>query len=255
MTVVSSAVLAEACAASLSAIAQRAPRVHCITNIVAMNYTANMLLAVGAVPSMSLAADEITDFVGRADALLINLGTLDETRRLAIPKAIQAAQDKHKPWVLDPVFINASPNRLRYARKLISQRPTVIRGNADEISVLADDAEFPALSLARGLSVVVVQTGEPDLITDGAQTITLANGHPWMARITAMGCALSALLGAFLAVEKDPLLAAAQALLALGVAGEAAAEQAAGPGSLQTALLDQLYGLDSDVLQRKAKLL
>ena len=36
----------------------RAPRVHCITNAVAQAFTANVLLAAGAVPSMTIAVNE-----------------------------------------------------------------------------------------------------------------------------------------------------------------------------------------------------
>src|SRR3979409_2371982 len=75
----------------LARIRARRPRVHCITNAVAQNFTANMLLAAGAVPSMTIASDEIADFVARADALLVNLGTLDPERRAAIEIAIATA--------------------------------------------------------------------------------------------------------------------------------------------------------------------
>src|SRR4030088_1218525 len=87
----------------LARIRARRPRVHCITNAVAQNFSANTLLAVGAVPSMTIAADEIADFVARADALLINLGTLDPERRIAIDLALAAAGER-VPWILDPVF-------------------------------------------------------------------------------------------------------------------------------------------------------
>ena len=255
MTVISREALAQGCANSLKAIATRHPRVHCITNAVAMNYSANMLLAVGAIPSMSLAADEITDFVARADSLLINIGTLDEIRRQAIPVAIANASEANKPWLLDPVFINTSPNRLSYAQDLLAHKPAVIRGNADEINTLSGTTEHSPQTLAHEIGCIVAQTGNPDVITDGNRTITLANGHPLLARITAMGCALTALIGAFLAVEKDTLLATAQALLALGVAGETAAAQVAGPGSLQVILLDQLYQLNATILAEKIQLL
>ena len=59
------------------------PHVHCITNSVAQNFTANVLLAAGATPSMTIAAEEIGDFVSMADALLINLGTMDSARTKA----------------------------------------------------------------------------------------------------------------------------------------------------------------------------
>src|SRR3954464_9011987 len=89
----------------LERIRARRPRVHCITNAVAQNFTANMLLAAGAVPSMTMASDEIADFVARADALLVNLGTLDPERRAAIKIAIDMAGGR-VPWILDPVFVD-----------------------------------------------------------------------------------------------------------------------------------------------------
>src|SRR5215467_6120498 len=74
-------------------VAARAPRVHCITNAVAQNFTANVLLAAGAVPSMTVDPGEIAAFIGGADALLVNLGTLDGERREAVRIAIDTAAE------------------------------------------------------------------------------------------------------------------------------------------------------------------
>src|ERR1700675_5100910 len=97
--------LADIAADVLARISERAPRVHCITNSVAQQYTANMLLAAGAVPSMTISPEEIGAFVAGADALLVNLGTFDAERRSAIDVALGAAGGKGVPWLLDPVFI------------------------------------------------------------------------------------------------------------------------------------------------------
>src|SRR6516165_9811042 len=75
----------------LSRVRARGPRVHCLTNAVAQNFTANVLLAAGAVPSMTAAPEEIAQFVAHADALLINLGTLDRERREAAGIAVEVA--------------------------------------------------------------------------------------------------------------------------------------------------------------------
>ena len=99
----------------------RSPRVHCITNSVAQAYTANMLLAAGCVPSMSLSAEEIGGFVARAEALLVNLGTFDAERRGATGVAIAAAHEHRRPWVLDPVFVDRSPARAAFARDLVAR--------------------------------------------------------------------------------------------------------------------------------------
>jgi hydroxyethylthiazole kinase len=242
------------CATSLQAINGRSPRVHCITNAVAMNYSANMLLASGAIPSMSMALNEVADFVAGASSLCINIGTIDEQRRRAITIAIETARSHNKPWVLDPVLITASEARHHYAEALLEQHPAVVRGNAGEIALLAKTEYNAAQQLARTADCVVVQTGASDQITDGDRCITIANGHPMMTRITALGCASSALLAAFLAVEKDIFKAAIQTFLALGVAGEIAAESSPGPGSLQIHILDQLYRLDRMQLQQRSRI-
>src|SRR5215207_2355207 len=113
----------------LERLRERAPRVHCITNAVAQTFTANVLLAAGAIPSMTLSADEIGTFVARADALLINLGTFDEGRRDASATALEVASEEGVPWVLDPVFIDRSEPRAVYARSLVGHKPRAIRLN------------------------------------------------------------------------------------------------------------------------------
>jgi len=237
----------------------RGPRVHCITNTVAQAYTANMLLAAGGVPSMTLSAEEIGGFVARADALLVNLGTFDAERREAAEIAIEVATEERLPWVLDPVFVNRSEPRAAYARTLAARKPGAIRLNRAEFKAVAgfepeaepDGAALSAYALDC-LSVIGL-TGPVDVVTDGARTITIENGDPLMASVTAMGCAGSGLLAACLAVENDPFVATVAALLALGVAGEVAAMTAHGPGSFAAGILDALHGLKRDVLIQRAR--
>src|SRR5580698_9706302 len=116
----------------LARIKSRAPRVHCITNSVAQAYTANVLLAAGAIPSMTISREEIAAFVAGADALLVNLGTFDGERRAAIGVALDAARQAGKRWVLDPVFIERSPARAEFAGRLLAQAPAVVRLNQAE---------------------------------------------------------------------------------------------------------------------------
>ena len=232
----------------------RGPRVHCITNTVAQAYTANMLLAAGGVPSMTLSAEEIGGFVARADALLVNLGTFDAERRAATGVAIAAAHEHRRPWVLDPVFVDRSASRAAFARDLVRRGARVVRLNHAELTALADGAtREDAMAYARATGVVVAVSGAADLITDGMRTIAIGNGHPLMARVTAMGCAGSALVAACLALEPDALLASAAALIALGVAGEIAAEKSAGPGSFAFHIIDALATLDAPTVMARAK--
>lgn len=234
---------------------QRRPRVHCITNAVAQTFTANVLLAAGCVPSMTIAPREVAAFVGRADALLVNLGTFDAERQKASLTAIAAANKAPKPWVLDPVFIDRSPPRAAFARKLLAKRPAVVRLNESEFVALggkgADAAALARYAAAR--RTVIGLTGAHDFVHDGTRLATVANGHPLMAKVTAMGCAGSALVAAFLAVESDPWLAAAAALVAFGVAGEVAAQRARGPGSFAVEIVDALHALDGATLVEKAR--
>ena len=233
----------------------RGPRVHCITNAVAQTFTANTLLAAGAVPSMTLAAEEIGAFVARADGLLVNLGTFDDERRAATAAALKVAAERRIPWVLDPVFIDRSAARADYAKSLVAQKPNAVRLNGAEFAALSgSEPEDAALAAyARDTRAVMALTGTVDRITDGAQQTRIENGHPLMARVTAMGCAASALTAAFLAVESDAFAATASALLCFGVAGGLAGERAQGPGSFPAALLDALYALDKHTLEEKAR--
>lgn len=239
----------------LTRLRARAPRVHCITNAVAQTFTANVLLAAGAIPSMTLSADEIGAFVARADALLVNLGTFDAERRDATATALEVASEEGVPWVLDPVFIDRSEPRATYAKSLVAQKPGAIRLNAREFTALsgAEPDEAALSSYALDTLSVVALTGTVDRITDGANGVAIENGHPLMARVTAMGCAASALNAAFLAVESDPFEASAAALLCFGIAGGIAGERAPGPGSFPAALLDALYALDEKTLAEKAR--
>jgi len=219
-----------------------------------------VLLAAGAVPSMTLSPQEIGGFVAGADALLVNLGTFDAERRAAVEAALDAAathgKPMHgKPWLLDPVFIERSPARAEFARTLVARKPAVVRLNAAEFAALSgnDQAGDAPARFAKAHSTIVALTGRIDIVADGARRVKIANGDPLMAQVTAMGCAGSALLCAALAVERDPWLATIAALTAFGVAGEVAAREAAGPGSFAVAMIDALHMLESATLRMHVK--
>jgi len=247
--------VAETAATLVQRLRARIPRVHCITNAVAQNFTANLLLAAGCVPSMTLDPSEIASFVADADALLVNLGTLDAERRAATEIAVETAARDGVPWVLDPVFIDRSAARAEFARGLIARSPSVVRLNQAEFAALvgAEPSPDAVRAAARANGVVIGLSGETDLVTDGERTAIIANGHPLMAKVTAMGCAASALIAACLGVEPDAWRASAAALTLIGVAGERAAAAAAGPGTFAVAIIDALYRLDRATLIAHAK--
>lgn len=255
---------------TLAAIRERVPLVQNITNFVAMDIAANVLLAVGASPAMVHAAEEVTDFVAKADALTINIGTLSPAWIDSMSLAVGRAVELGKPWVLDPVGAGATPYRRLTAGRLRDLRPSVIRGNGSEIIALADaetssgrgvdstDSSDQALDaakvLARRSGAVVAVTGERDHVTDGEQTITVTGGHPLMAKVSGLGCAATCLIGACCAVTGDRMLAAAHGLAIMATAGQQAAGKADGPGSLRLYLLDALYNLDEKRLRGEAQI-
>lgn len=228
-------------ASILVRVAERRPRIHCLTNTVAQNVTANMLLAFGAVPSMASHPDEIEAVAAGAGALLINLGTISPEGERAVPILLEVARAGGKPLVLDPVFVELSPLRMRLAEEALRLPGIVVRGNEAEMQALAP-------RLAQAPSATRVTTGPVDRIEGPFGSLEIGHGHPLMTRVTGLGCASSALVAACCAVEPDPVLAAAAALTAYGIAGEIAAERSAGPGSFAMHLVDALAGLDAQGL-------
>jgi hydroxyethylthiazole kinase len=256
--------------ADLRAIRKRKPLVHQITNYVVMNETANATLALGALPVMAHALQEVEEMASAASALVLNIGTLSDDWVEAMLLAGRAANRAGAPLVLDPVGAGATRYRTETSRRLLRDLDVaVVRGNSAEIATLAGRAAEirgveavgaaggPELArdAARALGCVAAVTGPVDHVSDGEQTISVSNGHELLGTVTGTGCMSTAITGCFLAVRPDdPLEAAAEALVAFGVAGEEAAKKAKGPGSFHVALYDALYGLDPDKLDKQAKI-
>ena len=253
----------------LDRVRRRSPLVQCITNYVAMNYAANALLAAGASPAMVHAPEEAGEFAGLAGAVTINIGTLSSPWLEGMRAAAKAANENGTPWVLDPVAHFATAFRRQAVQELLACKPTIIRGNASEIMALAGDAsagrgvdsgdsveraEVSALVLARRTSAVVAVTGVVDFVTDGQRSARIAGGSEWMPKVTAMGCALTGLVGAFAAVAPAmPWEATVGALTCFSVAGTQAARESSGPGSFAWRFIDALAALPGEVLQAQAQ--
>jgi len=255
--------------ADLAAIRERKPLVHQITNYVVMNETANATLALGALPVMAHAREEVEEMAAAAGALVLNIGTLEPAWVDAMLAAGRAANGAGVPIVLDPVGAGATGYRTETARRLASELElAVIRGNAAELATLAGRAaeirgvesigaaDAPgelARTAAADLGTVVAVTGPVDHVSDGGQVVAVANGDPLLATITGSGCMSTAITGCFLAVADQPFSAAAEALAAFGVAGEDAAREAHGPGSFHAALYDALHRLHPTTLDARAR--
>lgn len=246
------------------------PLVHCITNYVAMNYAANVLLAAGASPAMVHTPEESGEFAAIASALTVNIGTLSPNWQDGMIAAAKSANEAGKPWVLDPVAHFATQYRRDSVAELLKLNPTIIRGNASEIIALAggqsagqgvdsgdpvEQAEEAARTLATAQNAIVAVTGEVDFVTDGTRAVRIAGGSPLMPKITAMGCSLTALVGAYVAIAKDQAFEATVAALTnFAVAGTLAAKTANGPASFMTAFVDGLHNLDAQTYAKTARI-
>jgi hydroxyethylthiazole kinase len=257
--------------ATLRELRERKPLVHQITNYVVMNETANATLALGGLPVMAHAREEVEEMAGLASALVLNIGTLSEHWIEAMLIAGRAATERGIPIVLDPVGAGATAYRTETARRILDEvRVTVLRGNAGEVATLVGaDAEVRGVESiaaglepaeladkgARKLDVVASVTGPIDHVSDGERLLAVANGHELLAAVTGTGCISSALTGCFLAAKpEEPLEAAAEALAALGVAAEDAASGAEGPGTFHARLYDALASLDPATLDGRARI-
>lgn len=253
---------------ALRALRAKKPLVQCMTNVVASNFTANALLALGAAPTMVEDMGEASQFTKVADSLLVNVGAVTKPQADAMRAAVSHANMGGKPWVLDPVGVGALPLRTFTAKELMRRFPALIRGNASEINFLvnnevsgrgvdttvtSDDVAQSAARLAGVTHAAVLVTGETDYVAaEGAPLVAVANGSPLMARVTGLGCAQGAIAAAFLGTlggkaRWESTLAAA---LVVAIAGEQTAVKAKGPGTFVPAFLDALDSLKpEDVLK------
>ena len=259
---------AQLTAQALDRIRERTPLIHNITNFVVMNDTANVLLALGASPVMAHAIEEVREMVAYAGALVLNIGTLEESWIEAMLVAGEEANVRDVPVVLDPVGVGATKLRTATTERIRSDvRVAVVRGNAAELAAIAgleakirgvdavssgDPVSAARLAAARFEGVAVV-SGAVDYVADATRLAEIHNGHPLMGRITGSGCMATAITGAFLAVEPDPFLAGIEAMIAFGIAGEVAAERSAGPGTFRQQLIDAVAALDEATILARTR--
>lgn len=260
----------ERIAEDLVKIREEKPLVHHLTNYVVMNETANITLAAGALPVMAHASEEVVEMANLASVLVLNIGTLEPYWVESMILAGKKANELGVPVVLDPVGAGATTYRTEVAKRILNEvKVSVIRGNAGEVSVLAGyggkvrgvesegaggKTEEIAKEFALRSGIVVAITGRVDVISNGQKVVLVKNGHPMLSAITGTGCMATTLIGCFLGVEKDSLLATTGGLVAFGLAGEMAAEGNEGrPGSFHVSLYDALAQLNSEDINLKGR--
>lgn len=243
------------------------PLVHNFSNVITVNDCANILLALGAKPTMAHHEREVYEITKNSDSLVINLGATEYYP--AILESVKAAKDHKIPLVLDPVAVSASSFRRDFAQDLIEGGGvSVLRGNISEILALiyekntarGVDADFglieksPSLykeivAFAKEKSLQVIVSGREDLVTDGSEAYLIKNSSSYMSRLTGTGCMSSALLGSFFAIDQGILSGLGLCLL-MSIAGEGAEKKARenkhGIGSFKGYLLDQVFLMEKD---------
>lgn len=259
---------------SFTAVKKHVPLVHCLTNTVVQEITANTLLAAGAAPAMVPDVQEAPVFAQIATGLLVNVGTYSSPTPEAITAAAQAAQAAGTPWVLDPVAVGGLEPRTSYARSLLEYGPAAIRGNASEIIGLAgagaggrgvdsadevDAALAAASDLVEKHGTIVAVSGPVDAVVSQVGITRVQAGHEVMTKVVGTGCALGALVAAYVGAVKNEnadlnlMHAAVVAAHAhSGVAGNIAAAQTILPGSFKVAWLDGLAEVTAEKLLESA---
>jgi len=243
----------------LSAVREKKPLVHHLTNWVTIYDCAQITRASGALPVMAHAKEEVQEMVSLAGALVLNIGTLTEEFIESMLLAGQKANDLGIPVVLDAVGAGATQFRTKKSFELLDKvKFRVIKGNSSEIGTLAGvkaltrgvEAESVegslkdlAAKLAGERECACVITGAEDIVSAGGKTVAVENGHEMMGKVVGTGCMAASVLGAFNAVEKDALKASASALAAFGIAGEIAAAKTQEPMKFKSELMDALYSL------------
>ncbi|WP_308587905.1 hydroxyethylthiazole kinase [uncultured Slackia sp.] len=220
--------------ASCDSVRATAPLVHCITNYVTVESCANAVLAVGGSPIMSDEPADVEDITSICDALVINIGTLNQRSIESMKVAGAKAAELGHPIVLDPVGAGASRLRTEVAGSLLETLPiALVRGNMSEVKALAGAASATkgvdvnpedivgesnietaarfAREFAERVGCVVAITGPVDIVADANRAFAVRNGSPLQGRITGSGCMLSALSGAYIARREEEAAGAALA--------------------------------------------
>jgi hydroxyethylthiazole kinase len=257
---------------SLRLVRRRKPLVECITNIVTVNDCANIILAAGGSPAMTMDIREVREGVEGMHALVCNMGAMEYIDSMIV--AGKRANELGIPVVLDPVACGTTELRRTEVRRLLDcVHFSVIRGNASEIRFLAQghktgagvdvkaidevgennlgEAKEMAAELARRLDTVIAISGKIDIVSDGRRTVVLRNGCPIMSRITGSGCMLTSLAGEFAGADRDNIFRATVSCMAMmGIAGEKAEEkrrrEGTGNASFRTYLIDAVYNLEPE---------
>lgn len=264
----------------LKEVKNKNPLTHCITNFVTVNDCANAILAIGGSPIMSEDTAEVEEVVSISDALVINIGKLNQEQIESMKVSSAQANKINIPIILDPVGVGISKLRNNVTLEIIENyKLAAIRGNITEIKTIAkltgiitqsntakgvDVSDEDIITknnlntnakiiskLASKLDTVILASGPIDILSDGETTISINNGDEIMPQITGSGCMLSSIVGSCIGAT-NPLEGTLLAALLITISGEHARNKVdnenSGTGSFRTYLIDYLYKLDGETL-------
>lgn len=250
----------------LTQVKNKMPLILHLTNFVTAESCANITICFGASPIMGNESEDINELANSADALVLNIGTVDNTQLDAMLRAAKIAEIRGIPILLDPVGAGATKYRTDAALKLLKYA-TIIKGNAGEISALAgekrdmkgvdfcgtsENIQTIACRLATELHKIIIVSGKKDIITDGTHCIQILNGNKMMSRVSGTGCMASSVCAAFSTVSNNIFETCVSAMAYFGIAGEKAATKSNGPGSFKTAFFDEAASItENDFIHAK----
>ncbi|MCR5416768.1 MAG: hydroxyethylthiazole kinase [Pseudobutyrivibrio sp.] len=199
----------------------RKPLIHCITNPIAMNQSANAVLALGARPMMAEHPMEVAEITETAGGLLLNFGNISDVRMESMKISMAVANKCGIPVVIDVCGVACSRLRVQLFEDLMREnKATVIKGNYSEILALfdrgfrssgvdaaegisIDDIKRAAQALANKYDSMVLATGAVDILADINQEVCIAGGTAQMSTVTGTGCMLGAMVATFLAFDNS----------------------------------------------------
>ncbi len=246
------------------------PLVLHYTNNVTINDCANITLAVGASPLMSFSYEEVDDIVSIASSVVINIGTMNSELLNLYLIAGKSANKYKKPVILDPVGVFATKARTELTNKLLNEvKFDVVKGNIAEIKFIGgfdvkgkgvdsfdddEDASEIIKKVAKKLECVVVATGKTDIVTDGDIVYKINNGTSKLKSITGTGCMSASLIASYIACSEKIIEGATMGILTMSLSGELADLNNPKIGTFKVNLMDEVYSLDEDKLNKYAKL-
>jgi len=243
----------------LARIRERRPLIHHIMNFVVMTDSANVTLALGASPIMAHALEELEDIASMADAIYINIGTLDSHWVESMLALARIAGRLGKPLLLDPVGAGASKLRSEVSKRILETGSvSVVKGNAGEmlslagygglvrgVDSLAEEAYEPLDRIAVEYSVVAMATGRVDYVSDGRRLVAVEGGSELFKYTTGTGCMLGSVVASFMAVNRDYLRASVEASIVFKRAGEVAEARAGrNPATFRVELINAIHNID-----------